>query len=91
MIRAEGYNTETGQKLQTAAAEPSRALNTFSIYRLEEGQEQSPELWTLLDDNLTSTSYTDADFSTTDPAGIAMLLLPFIPVTLPQQQHFQPY
>ncbi|MBZ0243657.1 MAG: T9SS type A sorting domain-containing protein, partial [Bacteroidales bacterium] len=67
MIRAEGYNTATGQKLQSAVAAPSRSLNTYTISRLEEGQEDTPELWTMLADDLTTTSYTDDDFSTVDP------------------------
>jgi len=66
MIRAEGYNTETGKKLQSAVATPSKSLNTFTISRLEEGQEDTPELWTLLADNLTSTNYTDEDFASLD-------------------------
>ncbi len=67
MIRAEGYNTNTGKKLQGAVAAPSKSLNTYTISRLEEGQEDTPELWTLLADNLTSTNCTDADFSAVDP------------------------
>lgn len=67
MIRAEGFNTSTGEKLRSAVAAPSRALNTFTISRLEEGQEDTPESWTMLADDLTSTEYTDADFSAVDP------------------------
>lgn len=67
MIRAEGYNIETGQKLQSPVAAPSRSLNSFTISRLEEGQEQSPELWTMLADDLTTTNYTDTDFSAVGP------------------------
>lgn len=67
MIRAEGYNMNTGEKLQSPVHTPSRSLNTFTLYRLEDGQEQSPELWVLLEDNLTTTSYIDEDFSTLDP------------------------
>ncbi len=67
MIRAEGYNMNTGEKLQSPAPTPSRSLNTFTVYRLEDGQEQSPELWVLLEENLTTTSYIDEDFSTLDP------------------------
>jgi hypothetical protein len=68
MIRAEGYNMNTGEKLQSPALTPSRSLNTFTVYRLEDGQEQQPELWVLLEENLTTTSYIDEDFSTLDPA-----------------------
>jgi len=67
MIRAEGYNLNNGKKLQSPLAEPSRSLNTYTIYRLEEGQENSPELWTLLEENISATSFTDDDFSSVDP------------------------
>lgn len=67
MIRAEGYNLNSGKKLQSPLAEPSRSLNTYTIYRLEEGQENSPELWTLLEENISATSFTDDDFSSVDP------------------------
>jgi hypothetical protein len=67
MIRAEGYNLITGEKLQSPMQNPSRALNTYTIYRLEEGQENSPELWTMLEENISATSFTDDDFSSVDP------------------------
>jgi hypothetical protein len=67
MIRAEGYNLRTGKKLQSPVQKPSRALNTYTIHRLEEGQEQNPELWVLLEENITATSFTDDDFSGVDP------------------------
>lgn len=67
MIRAEGYNLDNGQKLQSPVSKSSRALNTYTIYRLEEGQEQSPELWTLLEENISTSSFTDNDFSSVAP------------------------
>lgn len=66
MIRAEGYNLNTGKKLQSPIAAPSRSLNNYKISRLKEGQEQTPELWTLLNENNTTTSFTDVNFSSGD-------------------------
>lgn len=67
MIRAEGYNLDTGESLKAPIAPPSRALNTFKIYRLEDGDEQSPDLWTLLGEELTETNFTDDNFTDLDP------------------------
>ncbi len=66
MIRAEGYNLNTGKSLQSPEGSPDRSLNTFNISRLKEGQEQSPELWTLLAEDLTEATYTDVNFSTVE-------------------------
>lgn len=59
MIRAEGYNINTGRSLNAPVAPPARSLNTFTIHRLEEGQQQMPAQWVLLGENLTETSFTD--------------------------------
>lgn len=67
MIRAEGYNLNTGKSLQSSVAAPSRSLNTFKIFRLEPGQEQTPTQWTLLGEGLTETSFTDDNLSNLDP------------------------
>lgn len=67
MIRAEGYNLNTGKALASNIATPNRSLNSYKISRLKEGQEQSPELWTLLGENLTTSTFTDENFADVDP------------------------
>ena len=67
MIRAEGYNLNTGAKLQSPVGESSRSLNAYNISRLKEGQEQNPELWTVLNANVTATNYTDNSFGDAEP------------------------
>ena len=42
-------------------------INRYEIYRLEEGEENNQELWVLLDDNLTDTTYFDDLWQLLDP------------------------
>ncbi len=61
MMRAEGYNTETGGKLKNTV---SKGINKYKVYRLVEGTQNTPSEWTLLDDNVTELNYTDANWAT---------------------------
>lgn len=65
MIRAEGYNTNTGGKLGTDRNSQGRSLNGYNLYRLTPGQEEVPAQWTTLATNLTDKNYTD-DVSNVD-------------------------
>jgi hypothetical protein len=67
MIRAEGYNLNTGENLKASVASKPRSLNTYKIFRLEKGQEQNAANWILLGENLTETSFTDESLSSADP------------------------
>ena len=53
MIRAEGYNTNTGGKLGADRNYQGRSLNGYNLYRLTPGQEEVPAQWTTLATNLT--------------------------------------
>ncbi|HOG19592.1 MAG TPA: carboxypeptidase regulatory-like domain-containing protein, partial [Salinivirgaceae bacterium] len=59
MIRAEGYNTNTGGKLGEDRNSQGRSLNGYNLYRLTKGEEGSPTAWTTLATNLTDKNYTD--------------------------------
>ncbi|MDD2196850.1 MAG: T9SS type A sorting domain-containing protein, partial [Bacteroidales bacterium] len=61
MIRAEGYNLRTGEKLQNLVSKNSKALNTYSVYRLKDGHEENTEDWTLIEENIPGTQYTITD------------------------------
>ncbi len=58
MIRGEGYNLETGEKLGNA----SKALNEYKIYRLQKGYEEDSTKWTYLT-TTTELNYTDSEFA----------------------------
>lgn len=68
MIRAEGYNLNTGKKLQpTVGDSQSKTLNAYNVYRLKSGDEDVMESWTLLEENTTETQITDNTLIDMDP------------------------
>ncbi len=67
MIRAEGYNTNSGKQLFANKNAQNRALNSYSIYRLRSGDENMPGQWTPLATNLTDKNFSDTDISSLTP------------------------
>lgn len=67
MIRAEGYKIETGEKIQFTSLNKPKSLNSYKVYRFEQGQEQNPDQWTLLAQDITEKSFTDESFSNVNP------------------------
>ncbi len=53
-------NTLSNQKIVSA----DRALETYKVYRMLLEDQGTPELWTMLAEDLTALNYADADFAT---------------------------
>lgn len=66
MIRAEGYNLNTGKELNNPVSENAKSLNYYKVYRLKQGDEQAPNQWQLLSDNVPETSFSDSNLEGLD-------------------------
>ncbi len=55
--------TQKAGKYRDISGKTQRELESYLVYRLNEGDENSPDLWTLLIDQYQSTTYTDFDWT----------------------------
>jgi hypothetical protein len=65
MMRAYIYDTAGQTEISNSnqPANTTRELDHYKVYVLPQGQEGNPDAWTLKNDNLTQTTYTDTDWA----------------------------
>ncbi len=61
-VAAAQVNTQKLGQFVSLSTESVRGLESYTIFRLEDGQQNSPDTWTLLDEGVTATEWTDMDW-----------------------------
>ncbi len=69
MVRAEGYNLETGKALGQDNKPKDKNLIHYNVYRFPQNLHDDPTQWTVLSENTTTTNFTDNTFASATENG----------------------
>ncbi len=61
-VAAAQVNTQKLGQFVSLSTESVRGLESYTIFRLNNGQQNSPDTWTLLDEGVTATEWTDMEW-----------------------------